>query len=279
MTLWTDNTFGVAFEGQLVDTTPRTILSRISEGQIRVGLLLEQGTSHNQIKPVSALPAADTDSITLTPISCAAGQTTYGFGSFDGVVGSNPMGVCQQYTIALNNHADWLDSIGQVVYEEPSGAEVPEDILIPALGNVVLTTDGLGRRFKSITIPAGGGANRTVTIGTTPVNAYGLNRDFFLGVGVYDRMALPSATATVTIDDERPCSVLTKGRAWVISETAVTAAQIALGGAPAYVRMVTAGADVRGQFRSSPAANFCRLPGARLITVCGADGLTVLDLE
>ena len=278
MTLWDDNTFNAAYEGQVADVeSARYSISKVAEGDIRVGLLLEQGTSHNQIAPLSALPVLDDDSITATPLASAAVAAEYGFASFDGAVGSNPMGVCQRYTIELNNHADWLDSVGQVIYEEPSGAEVAEDFLIPAGGNTILTTDGIGRRFKLISIPAQGGVNGTITIGTTPT-AYGLNPDFFRGVGIYDRMAMPSDTTTVTVDDESVISILPKGRIWVISETAVTAAQVALGGADAYVRMVTAGADVRGQFRSSPAANFAKLPGAKLLTVCDADGLTVLEL-
>jgi len=278
MTLWTDNTFNVAYEGQVADApSSLNALSKIAEGDIRVGLLLEQGTSHNQVAPLSALPVLDDDAITATPLASAAAAVEYDFGDFDGVVGANPMGVCQRYTLELNAHADWLDSVGQVIYEEPSGAEVAEDFLIPAGGGVTLTTDGIGRRFKLITLPAQGGTNGTVTIGTTPT-AYGLNPDFFHAVGVYDRMATPSDTATVTVDDESKIAVLPKGRIWVISETAVTAAQVALGGADAYVRMVTVGAAVRGQFRSSPAANFAKLPGAKLLTACDADGLSVLEI-
>lgn len=280
MTLWTDNTFNAAYEGQIVDAeSAKNCLSKVAEGDIRVGLLLEQGTSHNQVAPLSALPVLDDDSITATPLasSAAADGVEYGFASFDGAVGSNPMGVCQRYTIELNAHADWVDSVGSCVFEDPMGAEVVEDFLIPAGGDVILTTQGIGRRFKLIHIPQQGGANGTVTVGTTPTE-YGLNPDFFRGVGVYDRMARPSDTTTVTIDDESMLSVLPRGRVWIISETAVTAAQVALGGADAYVRVVLDGADVRGQFRSSPATNFAKLPNAKLLTVCDADGLTVLEL-
>lgn len=278
MTLWTDNTFNAAFEGQVYDAeSAKNCISKIAEGAIRVGLLLEQGTLENQIKPLAALPVADDDSITATPLASAAVATEYTFASFDGVIGANPMGVCQRYTIELNAHANWIDSVGQAMFEEPSGAEVTEDFLIPAGGNIIITTQQVGRKFLGVAFPAQGGAAGTMTIGTTPT-AYGLNPDFFRGVGVYDRMATPSDTVTVTVDDESLVSVLPKGRVWVISETAVTAAQVALGGADAYVRMVAAGGDVRGQFRSTPAANFAKLPGAKLLTACDADGVTVLEL-
>ena len=208
MTLWTDNTFNTAYEGQVADApSALNALSKVAEGDIRVGLLLEQGASQNQVKPLSALPALDADSITFTPLALTAAAQEFGFASFDGATGPNPMGVCQRYTLAINAHADWTDGLVQACYEEPSGAEVVEDLLVPAGGNIILATQGIGRRFKSIQTPVGAGTNRTITIGTTPT-AYGLNPDFFRAIGIYDRMATPSDTTTVTVDDESPVAVL-----------------------------------------------------------------------
>lgn len=272
MPLWTDQTMTVAREGMIAEqTNPQVILSKIAEGDIRVGLLLETGTNANQISPLAVLPAADAVSVVLTPIASAAAAQEVGPAAFDGVAyGDGLIGLAQRLRFTFNASADWVASVMQVRGEGAGGAEYVEDILIPAGGGAVVDTQGVFSLVQTIAIPAQGGVAGTLTVGTAPT-AYVPDPRAYIGVGVYDRMAYPSATATVTVDDEQPVAVMTKGRIWVRTEDTVVA------GAPAYVRMVTAGAAVRGQWRGSPAANFARYPGAHFVTATSG-GLAVLEL-
>ena len=96
------------------------------------------------------------------------------------------------------------------------------------------------------------------------------------GVALYDETTEPSATATVTFDADEPLNVMKQGIVAVVNET--TAAVAAAKGDPVAVRMVLAGADVRGQFSpfTSPSAgNFARLSGAYWLetVAAGATGL------
>lgn len=272
MPLWTDQTQFEAREGMLAErTNPMTIISKVAEGAIRAGLLIQRGTAGQQVSAVPILPAADPVSIALTPLASAAAPVEYGQAAFDGVAhGPRLIGLAQRLRFTFNASADWLASVAQVRGEGPGGAEFVEDILIPAGGNAVVDTQGVFSLPLGISFPAQGGVAGTVTVGTAPT-AYIPDPRHYLGIAVYDRMAYPSTVATVTVDDDQPVSVLTKGRIWVRTEDTVVA------GAPAYVRFVVAGLNVRGQFRGSPAANFARYPGATFVTPT-TNGLAILDL-
>jgi len=270
---WTDNTLNVSREGALaVAPYPAEIVSRKAEGAIRAGLLVERGTAYDQVKPIAALPAADPNAINATAMLSAVAAAHHGPATFDGVVGASRIHPPQRLSLTLNAHADWPDGMISVQGEGPGGEMLVEDVLIPAGGNIVLYTHGIFSLASDIWLPACGGVNGELLVGTEPTY-YGVDPRGYPGIALYDRDGEPSATTTVTIDDEGDVSLLRKGWVWVIVEAAV------VHGAPAYVRMVLAGSNVRGQWRGSPATGFCRVPGAQFITSqASVGGLATLEI-
>lgn len=75
------------------------------------------------------------------------------------------------------------------------------------------------------------------------------------------------------LEDKDECSVLRKGRIWVISETAVTVP------VAAFARF-TADANQIGSIRGdADAGEAVAIPGGLLLTPCSAGGLTLLELS
>ena len=275
MTLWTNNTQVIAREGMVAEEpNPSDVHSFYSQGQIRVGLLVELGSDEDEdetVRAVQALPVADPNGIVATALASAATATLYDESNFDGVNTTERIHPPQRLSITLNASADWPDAAMSVRYENPAGYELVEDLLIPAGGNVVLYTHGICSVPKSVWFPICGGVGGEALVGWEPT-VYGVDRRGFPGIAIYDRMREPSATTTVTVDDEETISVLKRGKIWVTVEADVKR------GFPVYVRMVEVATDLRGQFRGSPATNFCRLPNAYFITGADADGLAIVEL-
>lgn len=262
-------------EGQIAecDYVP-TIVSGNASAALKFGLLLQRGASERLFKPMDALPAADVDAIVATPIASAVTATLVsGSTLMDGVVGAGKVpGYSQRVGFVLNNHADWDATTMKVVYENEHGVEVHEDVEIPNGGNTTVYTAGSVSVMKYFIIPAQSGTNGTLTAGLEPTQPYiGVDPRNFPGIAVYKPMQIPYA-ATTEVAQYDSISVLTKGRVAVKVEKAVTV------GAPAYVRVVTSGTDVRGQWQGEPDTNFVRYPGASFVTAAAIDGIAVLEL-
>jgi hypothetical protein len=172
--------------------------------------------------------------------------------------------------MTLNNHADWLATTCKVTTVGPGGVMQEERFAVPAGGNVVLTGNLPFAHFVKAEFETQGGTNGTVYFGTDPTDV-ALDLSSFPGVAVYDPGIEPYSAAA-EIEDEKPLSVLSKGRVYMVVEEAVVA------GAPVFVRMLEAGADLRGQVRGTPAANFYRFVGAKFLTAAAADGLAVMQI-
>jgi hypothetical protein len=254
------------------DSTPRVTESFVAEGAPVVGLLCQRGTNKaRQVIPMTSV-AADVDSIVdATPgITSAATAQTVTSASADGVIGAGLIIPAQQLTLTLSNHADWDATTALFRYENAAGEVVTEDVAIPNGGNSTITTIGAARRFLSVTIPAQSGVGGTATLGTAPTSPEFSLRDF-PGVAMFDASRMPYTTGNAYTDKDE-CPVIAKGRAYVTVEDAVTA------GDPVYVRAVTSGADVAGQFGGERATNFGLLLGARYVTSAITDGLAIVEL-
>jgi hypothetical protein len=264
----------VGREGQIAQGGARDLVSGFASAALKYGLLLQRGAGDRVVKPMDVLPAADVDAFAVGPLATAATAQVFSGSDFDGVVGAGLVpGYSQRASFVLNNHADWDATVMKVRYENPNGVEVVEDVDIPNGGNTTVYTLGAVSILKSVHLPAQSGTNGEFTIGQDPTAAYvGLDPRIFPGIGCYDP-AKESYAAATEVAQYGEVDVMKRGRVWVVVEAAVT------DGMPVYVRAVLSGADVRGQFRGTPAANFVRLPGAHFVTTqASADGVAVVQL-
>jgi len=277
--MWTDaNDPSALKEGQIVRGAPALVRSKVAEGDIRAGLLVERGTSDQQVKPMAALPAADDDAI-ATALASAASAVVYSDTDLDGAIGAGRIFPARSLTLKLNSHADWDATTAYVRGLDGDGNPVTEEFTIPDGGNA--TVDGnFGIAFSevhSVHLPAQSGTNGTCDVGLVSDQAMVLScKD--CGVAVYDSAREPSDTSTVTFDDEDSLSVLYEGEIAVIVETAVVPGD-AVG-----IRMVASGNDVRGQFAKMPAEDpaslvFCPLVGATFESTTAIDGVAIVRLR
>lgn len=276
---WTDTSAApdARKEGMLV-TDPVLIRSKIAEGAIRAGLLVSRGTSDNQVIPLAALPAADTDAI-ATALASAASAVIYSDTDLDGVLGTGPIFPARGLTMTLNSHADWDATTAYIRGLDADGNRVTEEYSIPDGGNATIDGNwGIAfSRALSVHIPAQSGTNGTADIGVVSDQSIELSAQD-CGVAVYDRVREPSATTTVTFDDEETLSVLYHGDIAVITETAVVP------GDKVGIRVVLDGTDVRGQFAKMPAEDpaalvFAPLLGATFESTTAADGVAIVRLR
>jgi hypothetical protein len=107
-----------------------------------------------------------------------------------------------------------------------------------------------------------------MTVGTSPVAPVYTTRGH--GVALYDASRMPY-TSSNQYSQYDSVPVMTKGRVYVNVEAAVSA------GDPVYVRAVTSGADVAGQF-GAKAANFGQLQGAKYVSTTSGAGLAIVEL-
>lgn len=235
----------------------------------KFGLLCE--LSSGKVQPLSALPSADDDSI-ATLLASAATAQVFQLTDFDGAIGTGFIYPAQRLSFKFNNHGDWDDTVMRVVGEDPSGAVIVEDILVPNGGNTTVYSTGLFRRVERIHLPAQTGTNGTMDVGTDPTYyAMYVGQDC-PGVCVYEPMS-QSYAATTELGVGEMASVMQKGRFYAVTENTTAI------GDPVYVRMVESGTDMRGQFRAGRAANFALLVGARFVTAASTDGLAVVELS
>jgi hypothetical protein len=266
----------IAVEGMRADMgLEHRVESYLAEGDLLFGTLVQAGTDPDkQVKPLTDIPAADVDSIVSTPVAMSGAAETFVSGAdLDGVIGAKAINPAQRVTIALNPHADWLATTGEIFYEDVEGEPQVEEFDIPAGGNVTRQTLRPCRRVDLIHVPQQAGANATLTAGTAgTAGGYSLlsPRDC-PGVVFYDPATEP-ASSTTDVADEQDVNVLVQGTIYVKVEAAV------IKGDGAWVRTTEALPDKRGQFRGSYAVGFTRLAGASFKTSAAADGLAVLEL-
>ena len=224
----------------------------------------------DQVVLVSALPASDLDAIMSDTVHSAA-AVSYALTNFNGTLGGGLITPPQQLVLVLNSHSDWNATTAEVTGLGPDGTQIAETIPIPDSGNVELFTAQAFMAVESLYIPAQAAANCSFTLGRRSTVS-GLNRNHYPGIVMYDQGIEPYATAT-EVAANTVTRVLGRGTIWVVVEAAVTA------GMPCYIRITSSGADVRGQMRGTPAANFARYPNARFVSdQATADGLALLEL-
>ena len=260
----------VGRKGQLADPSLSVKDSFLAEGHLTFGLLVQNGTAEDQVVPVAALPANDVNSIVSTAVATAASAQTIEGAQLDGVIGAGRIIPAQLITVALSSHADFDVGVAQVIGEGPDGSRQVEILAIPDAGNVTLTTSMVFSRLDKIEFPAGADVNGGITVGTNIAQMV-LSPVDYPGFALYDPMLEPYAAAT-EIEDERDVSILSFGRVLVVVESTTAA------GDPCFVRMLEASADLRGQVRGTPAANFFRLEGARFKKGAATDGLAILEM-
>jgi len=262
----------VAREGSIAqDFGACVVESAVAEAAVKYGLLVRRGTTAPQVAPLAALGAADPDAFTGlgTPVASAALAQTILPVSFVGVIGAGRVtSYAGRITFTLNASADWDDTFMEVYYETPSGSEEVETVQIPNGGNAVVSTVGVATMLRKLVIDAQSGAGGTMDVGIdyTMPNV-GLCEKNMLGVALVSH-SVESFAAATEVPVNGQVNVLRRGAVWVVTETAVTA------GDPVYVRVVAAGADVRGQFAGDPdSTNYVRLAGAHFLAAAGVDGL------
>lgn len=265
-----------AVAGMLADLGPHDIETYNAEADLVLGLLLQDtgDVSSRQVSPVAALPSADPNSLVgdATPLALGAGEVVLTQADLDGAIGDAEIAPAQLLSIAMNAEADWL--AGNFIFEAygPEDVEKVERIPVTVGGDATIYSQLPYSRFHRLIVPAGDGAARTIEVGTSPTR-YACSRVSFPGIGLYQPFG-ERVSSTVDVAAGREVNVLRRGRVWVVTEAAVQR------GNPVYVRMVASGNNVRGQFRGSPAANFCRLAKAEWASnQATAGGLAVIELQ
>lgn len=266
----------IAREGALAHGwgTNAVVESKIAQAALKFGLLVQRH-SCTQVKPLIALPAADTDAFAIAgAIASAAADQEILEAAFAGVIGDGLVpDYCGRLSFTLNNNAHWLATEMWVYGEGASGEQVTESIAIPANGNVVLYTRNVYRRISRLFIPAQGGVAGTMLVGIDYTMPYAsVNPNNFPGIALLSHAKESFATLTEVAANQQ-VNVLTHGAIWVVTETAVSAGDLA------YVRIVVDGTDLRGQFAGDRLdTHYCRLPGGKFLTPASADGLAVLQI-
>lgn len=219
-------------------------------------------------QPLSAPSVGDVDAILVTGVSTAGVQTLDT--ELDGVIGTDRFVWPVNLQMVFNSHADWNATTAVVSGLDQYGRPQTEDFAIPDGGNATVTGTKFWSKVDSISVPAQGGTNGTFTVGTgTALGPIG--RDV-LGILAWDPGREPGAWAVGEI-----APVLRSGRIWVTVEEAVETEQ------QAFVRLVIAGAEVRGAFRASPdgtagAPDAVPLINAKFVTSTSGAGVAQLEV-
>lgn len=262
-------TMTVAREGAIAESSDdRKIDSYEAASACKFGLLLE--VSSGKVQPLSALPSDDHDAIIDGKASAATAQT-FELTDLNGTTGGDAISPPQRLACVFNSHADWDATVMKIYGEAFDGSNIVEDVEIPNGGNTTLYTVNMFRRVEKVFLPAQTGTNGVLDIGTD-VDDFAYDREAYPGIAVYEPMT-SSYASTTEIEAAQVVSVMKRGRLWVVTESTAEV------GDPVFVRGVLSGADVRGQFRAGPAANFGQLANAVFVTAAAADGLAIIELR
>jgi hypothetical protein len=153
-----------------------------------------------------------------------------------------------------------------------------EEFFLPAGGGVTIDSESAFSVPIGVYIGACDGAGGGVgTLGWAPTRAVLGRGDF--GIAAYERAKEPSAVAAVTFDATEALDVVIDGTIWCTVEA--TIALDVLVGDPVGVRVVAAGADVRGQltrFTSPGVGDHVLLEGAQWLTAAAAGSLALVRI-
>jgi hypothetical protein len=268
-------------QGQLYDDSAHQIDSWIAEGDIRCGLLVARGTEpERQAAPLPVLPVADVDAIKTTFNSAAAAQTFAGAADLDGAIGIDSITPARSVTVSFDASADWnspsLPGIRITVYGHDADGNTNFNIIFHqnGIGAETVATAQAFSKVTRIDFEESVGAGGTATIGVSN-DVVELGRLDYPGIALYDPLREPN-TAVAEIDDEEQFNVLRNGRIVCVPEHAVSP------GDDVYVRILLAGADVRGQLTGQDGAGtpgtYAHLTSAHWITTTAADGLGAIEL-
>lgn len=270
-------------KGQVIQGPwPQDIISRVCEGAITAGNLVQYGTDpERQVQPMAALPAADVDAIaTAAVIGSAITAQNIGATTFDGAVGRDRITPARTVSVNFDASADWDTPSGECRVDiygfDAAGTRIKDSVSRPNSGAVVYAAS-TRLAFAAVTetdIEACNGAGGTATIGLSN-DTVELSPNDFPGLAVYELMMEPN-TAAAEFADEAEIAVLTHGRICSIPEHAVSI------GDDVYVRVLEAGADLRGQLTGMDGADtpatYAKLAGARWVSAAAADAPAKVEL-
>jgi hypothetical protein len=231
-----------------------------------------------------ALPAADPNAImTVAQLASTAGGQAYSTAAhFDGAIGHDRISPARTVTVtfAAANINDWNTVSGECLVEiyglDEDGNPIKDSVSRP--NGAATATYATAKAFSSVTridTPACAGATGTADAGVSN-DRVALGRADYPGIALYDPSIEPFAVAT-EVADEVQVSILTAGKFWAMTEHAVS------DGDDVYVRVVTVGADVRGQFTGQDGAavpaTYAHLSNARWRYPIAADGIALMELK
>lgn len=262
-----------AIEGGLAWNGPIDVETGAAQAAIEPGkLVVRYGTDADQVYTIPAPNAADADAIIASGVASAATAQSLGTASFNGVIGAAEIFPPTNLTLTLNSHADWNATIATVTGIGPDDTVVQERFDIPDAGNIVLTGKQHFKFVTNIDVPAQGGTNGTLLVGTG-TNYGPINLGKVRGVALRKTVAQAHNYAA-----EDAVSIMKRGQVYVVAEASVTKGQ------QAYVRIVATGDEERGAFRASAdgsagAPDAVPLLGAKFATSGSSGALVVLDLN
>lgn len=216
--------------------------------------------------PLSALTVSATAILASTASSASAASITSASSPALATTHLNP---ARRITAVLSSHANWDATAMRIYGEDVMGNPIKESLLVPDAGGVTLTTHQFFSRVTKVELDAQSGTGGTFTMGYTADE--GVYHPKSVGIAVRDTAREPLDSSDQFADKDK-VDVLKEGRLFVAVEDTVSEK-----GAPAYLRVVTSGANVMGQWRSTPATGFIRQPWAAFETLSDADSIAVLN--
>jgi hypothetical protein len=269
-------------KGQIIQGPWPEVISRVCEGAITAGNLVQHGTDpERQVQPMAALPAADVDAIaTAAVIGSATTAQNISATTFDGAVGRDRITPARTVSVNFDASADWDTPSGECRVDlygfDAAGTRIKDCVSRPNCGAVVYAAS-TRLAFSDVTeldIEACNGAGGTATIGLSN-DTVELSPNDFPGIAVYELMMEPTIPAAEFADEDE-IAVLTHGRICSIPEHAVSV------GDDVYVRILEDGADLRGQLTGMDGADtpatYAKLAGARWVSAAEADAPAKVEL-
>lgn len=252
-----------------------------AEGAIASGRLLAYGTDpERQVAEMAALPAADVDAImTATNLVAAVADDTFLYADFDGAIGGDRISPCRIPTITFDASTDWDIAAGITVtwVGVTADGSIVSQSVNKATGTGAVTLSGNIPLASVISIFVSAGSAATGGAATAGVSndRVELALDDYPGLSVYSAPREES-TAARNIADGDDVDILIRGRLMCVPEHAVSV------GDHVYVRVLEAGADLRGQLAgmdgAGTPATYARLAGARWKTAAAADGYAIVEI-
>lgn len=275
-------------EGQIVDAYPDGLDSYVVEGTtaIKAGILALQGTHDRQLLPMAALPAADPNGIKLAFASNVLDQEYVADGAgtdLDGVTGEALIIPARSVTFTADADVGWGSALGfqrvAVYGVDAAGEAIHDDMFIPNGGGVTLHTDHAFAFVTSVRV--------SPALAGTGTGQIGLSNDVVEvgplthpGVPVYEPMVEPESAVAGggEFGQYDQVAVMRKGRFAAVSEHVIDSMR-----EDVYVRVLAAGADVRGQFTgrrgAGTPATYARVRKAHWIETVAADGLAGIQID